>query len=110
MVNSLSGSSANSTSERTVRLWMANQTGQIDDIRLIVTRVGVDLDAVQWDSCTVGFVLRAEQIFVALVGSRHDRAEECGQFFLWGQAAARVLALSDHAESGLTDCQHATAR
>jgi hypothetical protein len=32
-------------------------------------------------------VQRASRIFVALTGRRTDRAEECGQYLFWDQAA-----------------------
>ena len=76
---------------------MANPRDEIVTIELLVRRVDADLDEIRWADRTVGYVQRAGRIFVALIGARADRAEECGQYLLWDFAAIGLLS-SDRAE------------
>jgi hypothetical protein len=70
--------------------------GGVGTVRLTV----IDLDdltqEIALDGQTIGFIGRAHGVFVALTGTRLDRAEECSQSLLWDKSAAILVALSGH--------------
>lgn len=59
---------------------------------LVVTDLGDGLESLAMAGRTVGFIQRAGHVFVALTGTRTDRAVECGQFLVWDEAARTLLA------------------
>lgn len=65
-----------------------------DRIRTIQLTV-IDLDdlteELRLDGETIGFIGRADRVFVAHTGTRLDRAEECGQYLLWDKAASILV-------------------
>lgn len=78
---------------RPVTVRMVDIHDRIVPIRLLVRPVAADLDEIRYSDHTVGYVQRADRTFVALVGSRADRAEECGQYLLWDLAATRLVSV-----------------
>ncbi|MDP3208615.1 MAG: hypothetical protein Q8M65_05655 [Rhodoglobus sp.] len=68
---------------------------QVDDVVRMIALTVVDLDdAVQEISVNgqvIGFIHTAGRVFVALTGTRTDRAEECGQSILWDCAAETLV-------------------
>ena len=83
--------------EQHLALRTTNATGGITVLDLVVKSVESDLDAVECDHHTLGYVQRAGRVFVSLVGERADRAEECGQYLLWDKAADRLSSYCPHA-------------
>lgn len=81
------------TAGRLVTVRMVDPHDRIVPIRLLVRPAGPDLDEIRYLDHTVGYVQRAHRTFVALIGSRADRAEECGQYLLWDLAATRLVSV-----------------
>lgn len=44
----------------------------------------------------IGFIHRAGRVFVALTGTRLDRAEECGQYLMFDLAAGKLATTVGH--------------
>lgn len=65
----------------------------------IVTLTVVECDdlvqEIRCDGHVIGFIHRAGRIFVALAGSRHDRALECAQSVLWEKVASTLVAVRE---------------
>lgn len=78
---------------RTVTVRMVTARDEIVTIRLLLRCVSTDLDEIRYSDRTIGYVQRAGRVFVALTGARADRAEECGQYLLWDQAAIRLVSV-----------------
>jgi hypothetical protein len=76
-----------------LRLWGSNDELQV--VPLNITEVGDDVDAISRGDGVIGYIRRVDPVFVALVGARLDRAEECGQSLLWDKAATRLLEETD---------------
>jgi hypothetical protein len=74
-----------------VTLRMAVSNDRIDTVKIVILPEGSDVDEVDVDHRPIGYVQRAGHVFVALIGDRLSRAEECGQFLLWDQAAAELI-------------------
>ena len=72
--------SAETVAGRTVTVRMVNARDEIITIRLVLKYVDPDLDEIRYSDRTIGYVQRADRVFVALTGARADRAEECGQY------------------------------
>lgn len=83
-------------SSRSVALAMPDALHNPEVLDLIVQPVAADLEAIQCDGHTLGYVQRAGRVFVSLVGERADRAEECGQALTWDVAAARLSSYCTH--------------
>ena len=60
-------------------------------IPLTVLDLGNVVQEIRLNAQVIGFIHRADHIFVALSGARRDRAEECGQSLLWDKAAATLV-------------------
>lgn len=60
-------------------------------IRLTTIRHDDQTEEIRLDGKVIGFVHRAGLIFVALIGSRLDRALECAQSVMWDGAAAELI-------------------
>lgn len=78
---------------RLLALRMPDSRDEIFTIELQVISAGAGLDEIRRGNVTFGFVQTAGRVFVALSGARADRAEECGQYLLWDQAAARLVSV-----------------
>lgn len=67
----------------------------VDDVVRMIALTVVELDdAVQEISVNgqvIGFIHTAGRVFVALTGTRTDRAEECGQSLLWDCVAESLV-------------------
>jgi len=65
-----------------------------DDVIRVIPLTVIDLgnvvQEIRLNGQVIGFIHRADHIFVALSGARVDRAEECGQSLLWDKAAAAL--------------------
>lgn len=74
-------------------LWLpvADPQQRVDEVPVVVRRVADDVVEVSRTGRTIGYIQRVPPLFVALEGSRLDRAEECAQSQLWNKAAARLL-------------------
>ncbi|HEY5223509.1 MAG TPA: hypothetical protein VIJ18_10755 [Microbacteriaceae bacterium] len=77
--------------ERTVWLRLFGHNDELQLVPLNVARVCDDTEAIRQGGRVIGYIRHVDRIFVALVGARLDRAEECGQSPLWDYAATRVL-------------------
>jgi len=66
-----------------------------DDVIRVIPLTVIDLgnvvQEIRLNGQVIGFIHRADHIFVALSGARMDRAEECGQSLLWDKAAATLV-------------------
>jgi hypothetical protein len=60
-------------------------------VALKIASISDDVDAINRGSCVIGYIRHVGHTFVALIGARFDRAEECGQSQLWDKAATRLL-------------------
>jgi hypothetical protein len=67
--------------------------GRTRTIQIVVTDLDDRTEELRLDGHTIGFISRAGPIFVALTGTRLDRAEECGQCLLWDNAATILVTL-----------------
>lgn len=74
-------------------LWLpvTDPQQRVDEVPVVVRRVADDVVEVSRTGRTIGYIQRVPPLFVALEGSRLDRAEECAQSKLWNRAAARLL-------------------
>ena len=68
--------------------------GRIRTVQIVVNDLNELTEEICLDGNTIGFISRVGRIFVAQTGTRLDRAEECGQCFLWDEAATILVALS----------------
>ncbi|WP_147303960.1 hypothetical protein [Subtercola boreus] len=75
----------------TVPLRLEGFEGRIRTIQIAVTDLDNATEQVCLGGQTIGFISRAGRIFVALSGTRRDRAEECGQCLLWDEAATILV-------------------
>ncbi|GAB3388444.1 hypothetical protein GCM10027568_09460 [Humibacter soli] len=80
-----------SNEEQSVTLRVVDDLTGIETINLVLVTVDGDLDEVRNDGGTIGYIRHVGRLFVALHGSRRDRAEECGQFSLWDHAAQSLV-------------------
>jgi hypothetical protein len=71
---------------------------RIETVSLTVVPKEDELDEIDFERHILGYILRAGHVFVALVGERLDRAEECGQSLLWDRAAAELVRSARRAE------------
>lgn len=67
--------------------------GRTRTIQIVVTDLDDLTEELRLDGHTIGFISRAGPIFVAMTGTRLDRAEECGQCLLWDKAATILVTL-----------------
>lgn len=76
---------------RRVSVRMVNDADDVDLMDLDIVEFSHDCDKIQYDREVIGYIEHVGHVFVALCGSRFDRAEECGQCLLWDQAAAKLM-------------------
>lgn len=76
---------------RDVRVRLCVDADRIEAVRLKVVPRNSDLDEIRIGCLTLGYVERVGNVFVALIGERLDRAEECAQSLLWDVAAAALV-------------------
>jgi len=74
-----------------VRVRVASDCDQIEIVDLVVVPRDDELAEIDLDRHVLGYIQQAGHVFVALVGERLDRAEECGQSLLWDKAAAQLV-------------------
>ncbi|MEO8907289.1 MAG: hypothetical protein ABI310_04345 [Microbacteriaceae bacterium] len=80
----------------TVPLRVAWSDYRIKTIPIVVADVD-DLNCeIRCQGQVLGFIHRAGRVFVALRGTRLDRAEECGQSLLWDIAAGKLVTACSH--------------
>lgn len=68
---------------------------RVDDVVRMIALTVIDLDdadqEIRVNGQVIGFIHTAGRVFVALTGTRTDRAEECGQSLLWDCAAETLV-------------------
>lgn len=79
------------TASHEIHVRMATDADQIETVVLTVVPLEGELEEIDLDRHILGYIQQAGQVFVALVGERLDRAEECGQSLLWDKAAAELV-------------------
>jgi hypothetical protein len=67
--------------------------GRIRTVQIVVIDLDELTEEIRLNGRTIGFICRAGPIFVAMTGTRLDRAEECGQCLLWDKAATILVTL-----------------
>jgi hypothetical protein len=70
---------------------LATDGDRLDTVELVVVHRDDELDEIDLDRRILGYIQQAGSVFVALLGERLDRAEECGQSLLWDRAAAYLV-------------------
>lgn len=73
---------------------------RIESVNLTVVHRSDDLEEIDLDQRAVGYIQQAGRVFVSLTGARADRAEECGQYLVWDQAAAELVRRAKHEQEG----------
>lgn len=87
----MSGAIRQTDRARRVSVRMVNSADEVDLMDLDIVPISRDCEKIQYQHEVVGYIEHVGHIFVALCGSRLDRAEECGQCLLWDQAAAELM-------------------
>ena len=87
------------TGPHDVRVRVDTDDDRIETVRLTVVPRDDELDEIDLERHILGYIQQAGHVFVALVGERLDRAEECGQSLLWDRAAADLVRSARQAES-----------
>ena len=82
-----------------VHVRMVTDCDAIETVDLVVVPRDEELDEIDLDRHVLGYIQQAGRVFVALVGERLDRAEECGQSLLWDKAAADLVRSARLAEA-----------
>lgn len=72
---------------------------QIKTIRPVIVYVDDSICEVDLDGQILGYIQHVGKVFVALAGTRLDRAEECGQSLLWDKAASTLVAATGHLQA-----------
>ena len=70
---------------------LAARSDQLEAVELVVVHRDDELDEIDLDRRVLGYIQQAGSVYVALLGERLDRAEECGQSLLWERAAAYLV-------------------
>ncbi|WP_157487732.1 hypothetical protein [Leifsonia sp. Root112D2] len=74
-----------------VSVRVVNAKDEVESMNLDVNRIGPGYYKIQHNHVVIGYIQRAGHLFVALGGTRSDRAEEWGQYLIWDHAAAKLL-------------------
>ena len=82
-----------------VHVRMVTDCDAIETVDLVVVPRDEELDEIDLDRHVLGYIQQAGRVFVALVGERLDRAEECGQSLLWDKTAADLVRSARLAEA-----------
>lgn len=78
-----------------LHLRVPNERDEIKMIDLTLIRIADNVDEVDIDGSTIGYIRRVGRVFVALSGRRFDHAMECCQSLLWDKAAWTLLEEAD---------------